>query len=471
MKTKHSISYKIISLLLIHFLIVIATYFMISYIKDSIKDDVIFINKIGKVRGGIQREAKVFLYNKMINENKIDDIQTEKLLKEITVLCKTSLPSSMDTIRTIKKEWHEIQKLMHEAQTIDFVEKSRIIFKKSEDIWELADSVALETQKNSESKQKNIEYVYYLLLVELLFLVYIIFMIYHKVNRVLESKSSELDLIFNTTPDITFITSGEELIKANKEFFDFTGYKNLEKFKEDYHCICEKFEKRKGYLQTIVEGKRWSQYVLDNPDLIHKAIIVKDDVEYIFTVSVTAFKIDNSIKYIVVLRDITELEKIASTDMLTQLDNRKKTDEFIRFCIEKYKRTKEAFSLILLDIDFFKDINDAYGHDVGDEVLKEFAKILRENVRSIDKVGRWGGEEFMIVCTETDCSRAKIIAEKLRIKIEEYTFEYIGKRTASFGVAEFDEDIDFKELYIRVDKALYSAKEKGRNRVELFKEL
>lgn len=472
MKTRHSTSYRIIGFLVIPLLIVIATYFMISHIRNSIKNDSMFINKIGKVRGGVQRDAKIYIFSKMMNEDRKHDIQMSALLDETIALSYESFPSISDTIKEIEKEWYKLEELMHSNDNIDFVEKSQQVFNKSEKIWKLADTAAIKVQEISEAKQKNIKYVYYILILELIFLVYIIFMIYHKVNRVLESKSSELDLIFNTTPDITFITSGEELIKANKEFFDFTEYESLEEFKEHHHCICEKFEKRKGYLATITEGKRWSQYVLDNPDLIHKAIIIKDDVEHIFTVSVTAFKIDNSLKYVVVLRDITELEKVASTDMLTQLDNRKKTDEFIRFCIEKYKRTKEPFSIIILDIDFFKEINDTYGHDIGDEVLKEFSNILSQNVRNIDKVGRWGGEEFMIVCTETDCSRAKIIAEKLRIKIEENEFEYVGKRTASFGVTEYDdEDMSFQELYMRVDKALYAAKEEGRNMVKLFKEL
>lgn len=444
---------------------------MLSHIRNSIKNDSLFINKIGKVRGGVQRDAKIYIFNKMINEDIEHDIKMSNLLNETLALSYESFPSVSNIIKEVEKEWYELEELMHKNDNIDFVEKNYQVFQKSEKIWKLADSAALKVQKISEAKQKNIKYIYYILILELIFLVYVIFMIYHKVNRVLESKSSELDLIFNTTPDITFITSGEELIKANKEFFEFTEYENLKKFKEDYHCICEKFEKRKGYLSTITEGRRWSQYVLDNPGLIHKAIIIKDEIEHIFTVSVTAFKIDESLKYVVVLRDITELKKVASTDMLTQLDNRKKTDEFIRFCIEKYKRSKEPFSLILLDIDFFKDINDTYGHDVGDAVLKEFANILKSNVRSIDKVGRWGGEEFMVVCTDTDSSKAHVIAEKLRTKIEENEFEYVGNMTASFGVAEYNGDINFQELYIRVDKALYSAKDEGRNKVELFKDL
>ena len=471
MKTKHSISYKLIGLLFIHFLIVIATYFMLSYIQNSIKNDAVFLNKIGQVRGGVQRDAKIFLFYKMINKNREHDEKMGKILHESMLLSKVCFPFAINDIGEIKKEWREIEVLMHEAQSMDFVEKSQIILNKSETIWTLADNIALEIQKTSEIKQKRIQYVYYLLIIELIFLVYIIFLIYRKVNKTLEHKSSELDLIFNTTPDITFITSGEELLKANAQFFEFTGYETLEVFKQYYHCICELFEKRKGYLATLVEEKIWSQYVLDNPDLIHKAIIIKDDVEHIFTVSVTPFIIDKTVKYVVVLRDITELEKVASTDMLTQLDNRKKTDEFIRFCIERYKRTQEPFSLIILDIDWFKEVNDTYGHDVGDEVLREFASILKSNIRSIDKVGRWGGEEFMIVSSESDCSDAKIVAEKLRKIIEAHNFEYVGARTASFGVAEFNKNIDFHELYARADKALYAAKENGRNRVEAFKEL
>jgi len=126
------------------------------------------------------------------------------------------------------------------------------------------------------------------------------------------------------------------------------------------------------------------------------------------------------------------------------------------------------FSVIFLDLDNFKNINDTYGHNVGDEALKVIGKILNEQLRSGDVPGRLGGEEFVITLIGANIGRAKVIAEKLRVIIEAHEL-YSGDKeiplTASFGVAEYSEDNDVQALIKRADDAMYKAKHEGKNRI------
>jgi diguanylate cyclase (GGDEF)-like protein/PAS domain S-box-containing protein len=173
-----------------------------------------------------------------------------------------------------------------------------------------------------------------------------------------------------------------------------------------------------------------------------------------------------------VSRDITdrrrmeeEIRKLSETDRLTQLNNRLKLDSVLKHEIERLARSDSACSVIILDIDFFKKVNDTYGHLVGDEVLKEFAMIIKSNVRKIDTIGRWGGEEFMVIMPFTEIDGGKVLAEKLRSKIVQHNFAGAGNLTASFGVAESRGDLSAVELVAKADSAMYKAKHAGRNRV------
>lgn len=160
-----------------------------------------------------------------------------------------------------------------------------------------------------------------------------------------------------------------------------------------------------------------------------------------------------------------ELLRISGIDKLTQLFNRLKLDDFIQKEINKSSRYQTFFSVILGDIDHFKKVNDTYGHLVGDEVLIKTAALLQENVRDTDVVGRWGGEEFLMILPQTDLAQAHCAAEKIRLAIEAHEFPQVGHLTCSFGVASFSDSDTQVKLLNRADKALYLAKSEGRNRV------
>ncbi len=163
-----------------------------------------------------------------------------------------------------------------------------------------------------------------------------------------------------------------------------------------------------------------------------------------------------------------ELEKLATTDSLTGIYNRNKLKEIATYEFKKLRRERHPLSLVIFDIDYFKKINDTYGHNIGDYALKTIASLVGGLVRESDTFVRWGGEEFIILTPSTGLHNAGVLAEKIRVAIEEYPFEQIGTVTCSFGVAEASHDLEFDTLVEHADKALYAAKKGGRNMVEYF---
>lgn len=161
-----------------------------------------------------------------------------------------------------------------------------------------------------------------------------------------------------------------------------------------------------------------------------------------------------------------ELERLATFDQLTGLVNRAKLDEVLTAEITRSNRYGNSFGLIMVDIDHFKAVNDSHGHQVGDQVLQLFAEQLKHGVRDVDVPGRWGGEEFLIICPESDQQGVKTLAQSLRKRLLNHEIKGVGKKTASFGITVFEKKDTIKTMISRVDRALYMAKAAGRNRVE-----
>jgi len=151
------------------------------------------------------------------------------------------------------------------------------------------------------------------------------------------------------------------------------------------------------------------------------------------------------------------------TDMLTGLYNRHKMDQELTQQKAVANRYNTNFAVMILDIDHFKRINDTFGHNVGDTSLKAFAQILREQTRESDLVGRWGGEEFLILIPEADKVSLEQMAENLRANVERYPFDVVGQLTTSVGVAVYHPGESIRELVSRADNALYRAKNSDRN--------
>lgn len=169
-----------------------------------------------------------------------------------------------------------------------------------------------------------------------------------------------------------------------------------------------------------------------------------------------------------------ELEKykeMAIVDELTGILNRRGILDMLTKEISRSERFKLPLSVTMIDIDDFKDVNDTYGHLTGDKVLRAVAQIMKSNIRSIDLLGRYGGEEFLLVFPNTPKENAKIAAEKLRKEVESHRFKYKDKEfriTISAGVAEYSFGDDINSLISKADEALYKAKSSGKNRVEVY---
>ena len=164
------------------------------------------------------------------------------------------------------------------------------------------------------------------------------------------------------------------------------------------------------------------------------------------------------------------IQEMAIHDDLTGFYNRRHLMELIESEKNRSIRTGAVFSLAMLDIDHFKKINDTFGHQVGDRVLITFSAIIRSILRKTDFCGRYGGEEFLVVLTDTDLKAAKVFAERIRSTVEESSFAEIGEKskvTVSIGLAESRKSENIEKTISRADEAMYAAKRKGRNRVEV----
>ena len=158
-----------------------------------------------------------------------------------------------------------------------------------------------------------------------------------------------------------------------------------------------------------------------------------------------------------------KLDVLSTTDQLTKLFNRRKMNSEIEKELKRSIRYKSKFSIIMFDIDWFKKINDTYGHQAGDSVLEELSALLKATLRSTDIISRWGGEEFLILCPEAGLKAAEGLAEKLLSAVENNPFTIGVRVTISAGVCEFTESKNLEELLGKVDGKLYEAKRRGRN--------
>jgi len=163
-----------------------------------------------------------------------------------------------------------------------------------------------------------------------------------------------------------------------------------------------------------------------------------------------------------------KLQSLAVTDGLTGLHNHRAFQDYLEEQFQVAMRTKQPLALILMDVDHFKQYNDTYGHQAGDEVLRQVAQILQANVREGDFVARYGGEEFVVALPRADLESAVAIAERLRHAVEAAEWS-LRPVTGSFGVAGIRPDMETRqELIEAADQALYQAKKNGRNRVEVW---
>ena len=166
---------------------------------------------------------------------------------------------------------------------------------------------------------------------------------------------------------------------------------------------------------------------------------------------------------------INELDQLARTDELTGAWNRRRFEETVETEMDRLRRYGQRLSLMILDVDHFKKINDLYGHSIGDQVLIDLSNTIRSSLRASDSLTRWGGEEFVILCPNTTAEIVSNLAERLRKEISSIKFQEVGNITLSFGVAECGSEETWEQWLHRADEALYLAKSGGRDQVKIIK--
>lgn len=262
---------------------------------------------------------------------------------------------------------------------------------------------------------------------------------------------------------ITATTKKNSIITSiSQAFVKASGYKKEELLGQKMNMVKHEDTPKELFVDLwshIEQGKQWFSPIKNKK---------KDGTAYWLEQNIIPIKDEKGevVSYMSVGVDITakkELEKLSITDKLTNIFNRRKLDEELKSEFDRAVRYRHPLSLLLMDIDYFKKVNDTYGHQVGDYVLQTLAKILKQNIRNSDIVGRYGGEEFMVIAPETNAEEALRLAEKLRQSVEQFTFNDVNKVTISIGVSELKKEGNPDEMIKTADEALYKAKEQGRN--------
>ena len=257
--------------------------------------------------------------------------------------------------------------------------------------------------------------------------------------------------------------------KKLKEFFQDTDINERLKNNENFSFI-KKID-NEYYLAQFISikniGNNHVAYMMSISKTSHyKDIFSKYLLIFFLILLIVLISIVSSYIYIT---DKNKLKILSQTDYLTKVFNRVRFMEMASYEFDRAERYGSTFSIVMIDIDFFKKFNDSYGHNLGDEILVELSNLITKNLRKTDLFARWGGEEFVCLLPDTDAHGALTLAENIRKKVEEKHFYHIGHITISLGVYQMSSrDVFVGDIIEKADKALYKSKNSGRNKVSLW---
>lgn len=284
--------------------------------------------------------------------------------------------------------------------------------------------------------------------------------------------SMYIDLVADTTSSINVSEISDDVVNYNLKYSDWRMMIVNMIWPEDQEQFLRRTDPE--YLKANFTPGRTSSYDCMMRNLEGKFIWVKlifsraqtyndDDYRFVFMVQDIH---DDSIE---MLSTLQTYEEKATKDPLTGLYNHGEIENQFNSAITHRQKSDEPISLLMMDLDHFKDVNDNYGHAVGDTTLQHFAKIILDIIPEEKFIaGRWGGEEFVLICRDENSTKAAELAESIRAKVDEYLFPEIAHITCSIGVTELKANDDFTEAFNRLDKAMYSSKQNGRNKVTVL---
>ena len=306
------------------------------------------------------------------------------------------------------------------------------------------------------------------------------FLRYHYKNRL----KNVIQSFLNSHDNVMVLVHAKNITMINNAGLKVFGYESLKSFRLSHADISDFFidnekdnenykrDKNIEYIDKYTYGKNWVEAVSKSKNTqVRVKIFSKDDMlDHYYQIRIS--KLNSGDDYSLTFTDITELESKrlksqhdAEYDPLTKIYNRVKINEVFESLAYNVKKHNHDLTLILFDIDHFKRVNDTYGHNAGDSVLKELSSLVKGLLRDGDIFARWGGEEFVILLKDTSLEKSTKLASRLRLEIERFHFNIVGKLTCSFGVSKFRAGDTEPLFFERVDEALYEAKDKGRNQV------
>ena len=428
---------------------------------------------------------------------------TEKTLKKNPIQAKKFLDASIrgwkyalehknETAKILKEKYGAKSSLSHLLYEADSIEKMMIPsmveigytsverFYRIAEIYENINkasneslNVALKDLIWDPNAQKN-KYFYYVdILFGVLFIFLIIitalFLISRRLKKIIEEKTSRLKDEHQMVDKYVIITTTDikgKITYASEAFCKISGYGLNEIIGRSFGQVCHRNMQDSFYeeLWSVISQRNvWENEVKNSK---------KDGTYYWVYVIIEPIinEFNEHIGYRAIYQDITDkklAQKLAITDNLTKLYNRAHLENVLKLQMAQSNRYNRYMCVVLLDIDYFKKINDNYGHQAGDTVLKEISNILKNNIRKSDTFGRWGGEEFLIITPDTNVEQCYLLCEKLRKVVESHTFENLSSVTISMGIAEFILNENSDSFIERADKAMYSSKKNGRNQVNI----
>jgi len=332
--------------------------------------------------------------------------------------------------------------------------------------------------KKSDSIYRTIKASIITLIIVMIILSVVLYLIYKKIisQQLVKKEHNLLNDILNSTNSVMFITNFQDVAFSNQKFKHLFHINNTQEFSEKIALnMINIFSKIDGYLHIglVKENQHFNDLVLKSSDENRIVSIFGQAFHINITETTYNQSCDNNQPYwLVTLSDITKMKereievlKKAYFDSLTEVFNRHKFNEIAIQELARDYRYKINLSIAIIDIDHFKNFNDTYGHQVGDEVLIMLAQYINSSIRDTDTFARWGGEEFVILFPETEREFAKNVCDKLRKGVENLNHSIAGNITASFGVTQYVENDTLATMLERCDNALYEAKKSGRNKV------
>lgn len=292
-----------------------------------------------------------------------------------------------------------------------------------------------------------------------------------------EKQKMFLQLLINSQSNMMALADNDELLYVNQAVLDFYDLHTLEEMKAKHICFCNTFIKTdySFYIGKVQKSEEWiSKIQLLPPEKqIVSILSIKSQKLKTFKVNIETYLDSNT--YLITFVDISEtiqkqqeLEYKSNHDPLTKAYNRAYFYEEYQKNISQYLQQDSILAIALIDIDHFKNVNDTYGHDIGDEILKILVTTIWKNTRESDTLIRWGGEEFILLMPIKNQESLHKKLDALRLSIENTAMPHVGNITVSIGACVYDTTTDIEESIKTADDNLYNSKNNGRNRVTIF---